>query len=131
MATKAEQLKKKLAEEEAAFKKKQQQLKARLQLESAKERKARDKRETHVKVILGAIAIEIAEKDTDVHGKLQQWVQGYLESRPGDWPYFDDFPTHKDGKLLFALDEPRGWAEVVAARKTKKKAGTKKSATQK
>lgn len=120
MATKAEILRKKLADEEAAFKKKQQQLKARLQLESAKERKARDKRETHVKVVAGAIAFEIAEQDGTIHKKLEQWLQGYLEKRPGDWPYFDDFPKRKDGNLLFKLTEPGGWHDVVKGRKKKK-----------
>lgn len=120
MATKAEELRKKLAEQEEAFRKKQKQLKARLQLESARERKARDKVETHVKIIAGAIAFELAEQDAALQKKMEQYLQGYLESRPGDWPYFDKFPAKKDGGLLFKLKEPKGWQEVVRERRNNK-----------
>ncbi len=120
MAKKTEELKKKLKAREDQMKKELGQLRARIQLESAKERKIRDKRETHVKVIGGAIAFELAEQDPAIHKKVEDYLQGYLESRPGDWPYFDDFPKRKDGQLLFQLTEPRGWAEVKQGRKIKK-----------
>lgn len=120
MGTKAEELRKKLAEQEEAFRKKQKQLKARLQLESAKERKARDKMETHVKIIAGAIAFEVAEQDATLQKKMEQYLQGYLEDRPGDWPYFDKFPAKKDGGLLFKLREPKGWQEVARERRSNK-----------
>lgn len=120
MASKAEELRKKLAEHEEAFKKKKQQLMARLQLESAKERKSRDKVETHVKIIAGAIAFELAEQDGGFHKKIEHYLQGYLESRPGDWPYFDKFPAKKNGGLLFKLKQPSGWEEVLKERKTDK-----------
>jgi len=118
--SKAEELRKKLAEQEEAFKKKQKQLRARLQLESAKERRSREKVETHVKIIAGAIAFELAEQDHGWHKKLEQYVQGYLEDRPGDWPYFEKFPAKKDGSLLFKLHEPKGWHAVQKARRKEK-----------
>lgn len=124
MGSKAEALKKKLEEEEEAFRKRQKQLKARLQLESAKERKARDKIETHVKIIAGAIALELVEQDAPLQKKMEQYIQGYLESRPGDWPYFEQYPVRKSGGLLFKLKEPAGWKQVVEGRKSEKKPKT-------
>lgn len=120
MMSKADAIRKKLAEQEEAFKKKQKELKARLQLESAKERKSRDKVETHVKIIAGAIAFELAEQDAGFQKKLEHYLQGYLEDRAGDWPYFEKYPARKDGTLLFRLREPKGWAEVMKSRKETK-----------
>lgn len=117
---KAEELRKKLAEEEEAFRKKQKQLRARLQLETSKERRARDKVETHVKIIAGAIAFELAEQENGWHKKIEQYLQGYLEDRPGDWPYFEKFPAKKDGSLLFTLREPKGWHAIEKARRKEK-----------
>lgn len=119
MAPKIDELKKKLKAQQEDFKKKEKQLMARIQMETARERKVRDKIETHVKVVIGAIAIEIAERDENVQKKLQEWVQGYLESRPGDWSYFQNFPKKKDGSLLMKLSQPKGWAAVAASRKKK------------
>ena len=121
MASKAEELKAKLAAQEAAFKKKQQQLKARLQMETARERRARDKVETHVKIIAGAIAFDLAEQDAGFHKKIEHYLQGYLESRPGDWPYFDKFPAKKNGGLLFKLHRPTGWEALEETRRAAKK----------
>lgn len=118
--SKAEELRKKLAEHEEAFRKKQKQLRARLQLESAKERRSREKVETHVKIIGGAIAFELAEQDHGWHKKLEHYFQGYLEDRPGDWPYFEKYPAKKDGSLLFKLHEPKGWHAVEKARRKEK-----------
>ncbi|MGE0269605.1 MAG: hypothetical protein AB7S78_14235 [Candidatus Omnitrophota bacterium] len=120
MAKKVEDLKKKLAEEEKAFREKQKQLKARIQLEAAKARKVRDKFETHVKIIGGSIAFELAEQDEGWRKKMEAYFQGYLESRPGDWPYFEKFPVQKNGDLLFKLKEPVGWQEVLRSRGTQK-----------
>lgn len=121
MTSKADEIRQKLADQEEAFKKKQKQLKARLQIETARERRTRDKVETHVKVIAGAIAFELCEQDTAVHKKMEHYLQGYLESRPGDWPYFEKFPARKSGGLLFKLKQPAGWHELMAARRASRK----------
>ena len=101
--------------------KREKQAAARLQAKEARTRRQSEATRTHVDVIGGANVWQVCEADPHVYATMKDRLEQHLSLRPGDWPAFQQFPVRSDGTLLFELEEPPGYQELLQKRKDSQK----------